>query len=78
MRTLVPLLLLSGCMSRQILQVQDGPSQGAGQTTVLTTYDIKNYLVFGISKQVYWECSNSGSGLTCSQTCDIKDDQGDL
>lgn len=78
MRAAMLLMLLTGCMTRQILQIEDGPDQGAGTTTVLTTLDMKNYLVFGVTKRVYWECANSGSGLVCEQTCDVKDDEGEM
>lgn len=71
-------LALTGCMSREILSIEDGPPSGAGQTTVLTTYDVQKYFLFGVAKRVYWECSNTGSGLVCAQTCDVKDDEGDI
>jgi hypothetical protein len=71
-------LATSGCMSRHILSVEDGAQQGAGQTTLLTTLEMKNYLLFGVSKRVFWTCGPQGGGLSCEQVCDVKDDEGEV
>lgn len=68
------LLAGSACSSRRLLNVQDAAD---GNTTILTTFDIKNYVIFARGKYVFWECSDSGNGLTCEKRCDVRDDQGD-
>lgn len=70
-------LLLSGCAGRQLLSVKDGPS-GGNRTTVMKTLDTMNYIVMGTAKIVFWECGETAEGLSCKQTCDVKDDQGDM
>lgn len=69
--------MLSGCFSRQIVAIEDGPTSGAAQTTLLTTVEIRNYLLFGVTKRVFWECGQAGAALSCEQVCDVKNDEGD-
>lgn len=69
--------LLTGCFSRQIVSIEDGPQAASGQTTLLTTIDVRNYLLFGVTKRVFWECGAQGGGLSCEQVCDVPNDQGD-
>jgi hypothetical protein len=70
----VGLALTTGCMSRTLLNVEDAVD---GQTTILTTLDVKSYVVFGQAKYVFWECGRNGDALTCQKRCDVRDDQGD-
>lgn len=71
------LALSSGCSSRYLLSVQDGPSDAGARTTVLTTLDTKNYVVVAWAKYVFWECQEEGDGIVCEKRCDVKDDQGE-
>lgn len=70
--------LASGCAGRKLISVEDGPG-GVGRTTVLATIETKSVPIIGFNsaKLVYWECGESGGGLVCRQTCDVKDDEGD-
>jgi len=63
------------CTSRQILSVEDAP--GGGGTTILTTLDVKNYVIWGQAKYVFWECGSDTDGMHCVKRCDVRDDQGD-
>ncbi|TNE91394.1 MAG: hypothetical protein EP330_05350 [Deltaproteobacteria bacterium] len=80
MRALLLVALLStGCTYRYIQSVEDGPTSDMGtRTTVLRTVDTKDFVLLRQTKIVHWECADSGNGLTCRQTCDVKDDQGEL
>ena len=68
-------LFASGCMGRQILTVED--SDAGGGTTIISTIESKNYLLFSSAKLVWWECGESGGGLVCEKRCDVRDDTGD-
>ena len=70
----VGLALTTGCMNRTLLNVEDAVD---GQTTILTTLDVKSYIVFGQANYVLWECGNNGAALTCQKRCDVRDDTGD-
>lgn len=68
----------TGCSSRALLSVQDGPGAAGSRTTILKTLDTKYYVVYGTAKFVFWECREEGGGLVCEKRCDVKDDQGDM
>lgn len=69
-------LSTSGCFSRYLLTVEDGPSEGT-RTTIVKTFDYNNNVIFRVRKWVYWECREDGQGLYCEKRCDVKDDEGD-
>jgi hypothetical protein len=71
------LALVTGCKSRYLMTVADGPSEGAARTTVLSTFDATTFLGLGMAKYVFWECQEEGDGLVCEKRCDVKDDQGE-
>ena len=78
-RTTIALLVATvlgatGCMSRTLLDVQDAVD---GNTTILTTLDVKNYVFLAQAKYVFWECSDNDGSLTCTKRCDVRDDEGD-
>lgn len=74
------LLLLSmvlgamGCKARTLLDVQDSVD---GNTTILTTLDVTNYVFLAQARYVFWECSDNNGSLTCEKRCDVRDDDGD-
>jgi hypothetical protein len=72
------LALATGCSSRYLVSIEDGPTDNGPRTTVLTTIDVKSYVVVATAKYVFWECQEQGDGLVCEKRCDTKDDQGDL
>lgn len=75
---LLALALTTGCAGRTILSVEDGPGSTSARTTVLST--VESFSIPGIytsAKMVFWECGESGGGLVCRKTCDVKDDEGD-
>ena len=74
----VGLALATGCSSRALLSVADGPGAAGTRTTIMQTLDTKYYVVWGQAKFVYWECREEGGGLVCEKRCDVKDDQGDM
>lgn len=69
-------LLSSGCAGRQILSVED--ADAGGGTTIISTIESKNYLLFASAKLVWWECGESAGGLVCEKRCDVRDDTGDM
>ncbi|MCO4748146.1 MAG: hypothetical protein KC912_25355 [Proteobacteria bacterium] len=76
---LAAMVLSSGCSYRFIQSIEDGPSAMDGtRTTVLRTYDTKRWVILNQQKIVHWECAEDAQGLTCRQTCDVKDDEGEL
>jgi len=69
------LALSTGCASRMIVSVEDAPA--GGNTTIIQTVDTTNYLLWGVQKNVWWECGPQGEGLSCEKRCDVRDDTGD-
>lgn len=68
------LVAATGCLSRTVLGVEDSLD---GQTTIINTFDVTNYVVFAKAKYVYWECAGTGDALNCVKRCDVKDDEGE-
>ncbi len=65
-------LASSGCFARSIIDVQSAAE--ASGTTLLTTIDQKNYVLFGNVKKIFWECVDDGNSLDCRQACDVVSD----
>lgn len=76
---LASLLLLAavGCSKRSLVSVEDGITAAGPRTTIVTTIDVKSYVIFASAKKVFWECEEKGSELHCAKRCDVKNENGE-
>lgn len=65
---------VSACSSRYIVDVTD---DSKGRASSMLTLDTKNYVVTKVYKDVFWDCVQSGSKMTCEKVCDRKDEKGE-
>lgn len=84
MNKLVPMLLgvallSSGCTYRYIYSASDTPiATDAGRpSTIVNAIETKFFVIFAISKDVYYECRNDAGKLDCVKICDVKNEEGE-
>lgn len=84
MNKLAPLLLgltllTSGCTYRYIYSAQDTPiaTDSGRPSTIVNAIETKFFVLFGWSKDVYYECRNDAGKLDCVKICDVKNEEGE-